>query len=174
MEGPGRRPDGRGEARSFGRAPPRSPPIILFQRLRPPAAPGVPRLGAMTSRPPSLSHPFDRRSSPALSGVDAGFCWDPYGCTYCSCYHQYSVRPQSPFLGMNSQPPPVFQLLVLNKASGAGKTRDSGVCSTSEGSGLGFQFSCLLWGRAPLRWFRAALHLGEEKGEDECLHPAVP
>ena len=174
MEGPGRRPDGRGEARSFGRALPRSPPIILFQRLRPPAAPGVPRLGAMTSRPPSLSHPFDRRSSPALSGVNAGFCWDPYGCTYRSCCHQYSVRPQSPFLGKNSQPPPVFHLLVLNKAAGPAKLETLGFAPSLKVPGLAFSSLACCGAGLRSRWFRAALHLGEEKGEDECLHPAVP
>lgn len=50
---------------------------------------------------------------------------------------------------MNSPSPPCFYLLVLNKAVGQ-QTRDSGVCFNTEDSRFGFQFSCRLWGRAPL------------------------
>ena len=50
---------------------------------------------------------------------------------------------------MSSQPPPWFYLLVLNKAAGQ-QTRDPGVCFNSEDHRFGFQFSCLLWGRAQL------------------------
>lgn len=187
MEASGRSPEGREGASHLWRQPCFSTtavPTTLFEASSitassPCSFPGVMASHHRWPREPqvpstSVNGPFIKCSSSAPSGVDSVFCWDPYGYVCCSCRGQCSVRLEFPFLGLNSQRPPFLHLFVGDKAVNQPTRGSLRLASPLKTPGLAFGSLACSGAGLSSGWFRSALHFGEEKREDQHLHPAVP